>query len=77
MMGWFVPRKKETQFFGFFVFSGKLTAFFGPMLLGFLTQAFNSQRVGVSVVILFFVAGGLVLTRVDEQACQAAAGIRP
>ena len=77
LMGRFVPREKETQFFGFFAFSGKLTAFFGPMLLGFLTQAFNSQRVGVSVVILFFVAGGLVLTRVDESAGMAAAGTRP
>lgn len=76
LMGRFVPLDKETQFFGFFAFSGKLTAFFGPLLLGILTQAFNSQRVGVSVVILFFVAGGLVLTRVDEQAGKAAAGIQ-
>lgn len=64
----FIPKSKENQFFGFFAFSGKLTAFMGPMLLGILTDMFNSQRAGISVVILFFIAGGLVLHQVDENA---------
>ncbi len=67
LLGRFVPQEKENQFFGFFAFSGKLTAFLGPLLLGVLTEAFNSQRVGVSVVIIFFVVGALILTRVDER----------
>ncbi len=66
LLGRFVPKDKENQFYGFFAFSGKMTAFMGPMLLGVLTQVFDSQRAGVAVVILFFVAGGLVLSRVDE-----------
>jgi UMF1 family MFS transporter len=73
LMGRFVPKEKETQFFGFFAFSGKLTAFFGPLLLGFLTQIFASQRAGISVVVLFFVVGGLLLARVDEKAGIASA----
>lgn len=68
LLGRFVPKDKENQFFGFFAFSGKLTAFMGPLLLGFLTEAFGSQRVGISVVVLFFVVGGLLLARVDEAA---------
>ncbi len=68
LLGRFVPKEKESQFFGFFAFSGKLTAFMGPLLLGVLTKAFDSQRVGVSVVIVFFIVGGLILHRVDEQA---------
>ncbi len=67
LMGRFVPREKENQFFGFFAFSGKLTAFFGPLFLGILTQAFDSQRAGISVVVVFFIVGGLILSRVDEQ----------
>lgn len=73
LLGRFVPKEKENQFFGFFAFSGKLTAFFGPLLLGILTQAFGSQRAGISVVVLFFVIGGLILSRVDEQKGVAAA----
>jgi UMF1 family MFS transporter len=73
LLGRFVPEEKENQFYGFFAFSGKLTAFMGPLLLGVLTRAFDSQRAGVAVVMLFFVAGGLLLSRVDEQEGKAAA----
>lgn len=69
----FVPREKENQFFGFFAFSGKLTAFFGPLFLGILTQTFNSQRAGVAVLAVFFVIGSLILSKVDEEAGTAAA----
>jgi UMF1 family MFS transporter len=73
LLGRFVPKDKENQFYGFFAFSGKFTAFLGPLLLGVLTQAFDSQRAGVAVVMLFFVAGGLLLSRVDEKEGLAAA----
>ncbi|MFN2357898.1 MAG: MFS transporter, partial [Desulfotignum sp.] len=76
LLGRFVPEEKENQFYGFFAFSGKLTAFMGPLLLGYLTQVFDSQRAGVSVVVLFFVIGGLLLTRVDEKAGIAAAQVQ-
>lgn len=66
LFGRFVPPEKENQFFGFFAFSGKLTAFLGPVLLGILTQVFNSQRAGVGVIVIFFVAGGIVLSFVKE-----------
>ncbi len=73
LLGRFVPGDKENQFYGFFAFSGKLTAFLGPLLLGVLTRMFDSQRAGVSVVVLFFIAGGLLLSRVDEQEGKAEA----
>ncbi len=66
LLGRFVPKAKENQFFGFFAFSGKMTAFMGPLLLGILTDIFDSQRAGVAVVAVFFIVGGLLLTRVDE-----------
>jgi UMF1 family MFS transporter len=67
LLGRFVPGEKENQFYGFFAFSGKLTAFIGPLLLGILTEVFNSQRAGVSIVVVFFVIGMLLLTGVDEK----------
>jgi UMF1 family MFS transporter len=67
LMGRFVPPDKENEFFGFFAFSGKATAFLGPFLLGTLTEIFNSQRAGVSIVLLFFIIGSLFLILVDEK----------
>ncbi len=67
LMGRFVPPERESEFFGFYAFSGKATAFIGPMLLGFLTEAFDSQRVGVSVVFVLFAIGAAILAKVDEE----------
>lgn len=73
LLGRFVPPHKENEFYGFFAFSGKATAFVGPFLLGVLTQVFGSQRAGVSVVVVLLVAGYLVLRGVDEKAGSRAA----
>jgi len=67
LMGRFVPPDKENEFFGFFAFSGKLTAFLGPLLLGILTAAFDTQRAGVAIVIVLFVIGLGLLSFVDEK----------
>ena len=66
LMGRFVPERHQSESFGFFAFSGKATAFLGPLLLGILSEAYG-QRVGVSVVVLFFLAGGALLWTVDEK----------
>jgi MFS transporter, UMF1 family len=66
MMGRFVPPDKESEFFGFFALSGKATTFLGPLVLGLLTEAFDSIRVGLGVIAAFFVIGGLLLLRVNE-----------
>ena len=62
----FVPATKRNEFFGFFSFSGKITAFAGPLLLGSATAAFGSQRAGVATVLVFFVVGAGILLSVDE-----------
>ncbi len=66
LLGRFVPDDKENEFFGFFAFSGKATAFIGPFMLGLLTEVFGTQRAGVAIVILLFALGLAVLTSVDE-----------
>jgi len=74
LMGRFVPPNKENEFFGLYAFSGKATAFLGPLLLGILTETFQSQRVGISVVAGFFVIGALILRLVDEEEGKKAGG---
>ncbi len=66
LMGRFVPLEKENEFYGFFAFSGKATAFLGPLLLGQLTGIFGSQRYGVAVVLVFFLVGAILMIRVNE-----------
>lgn len=66
LMARFVPHDLENEFFGFFAMSGKLTAFAGPALLGIFTDFSGSQRIGFSVVLVFFVIGLMLLLRVDE-----------
>jgi UMF1 family MFS transporter len=67
LMARFVPPESENEFFGFFAFSGKATAFLGPFLLGVLTSAFGTQRAGVAVVVALLLAGYVLLLRVDEE----------
>ena len=66
-MGRVVPPNKETEFYGFFAFSVKATAFLGPALLGLLTLHFDNQRIGVATVLIFFLVGGLLMLRVNEK----------
>ncbi len=55
------PRDRLTQMFGLYALSGKLTSFVGPFAVGLVTALSNSQRVGISVLIVFFVGGILLL----------------
>ncbi|QJB55595.1 MFS transporter [Pseudodesulfovibrio sp. zrk46] len=51
------PPELRGEMFGLFALSGKLTSFMGPLLVGWLTLASGSQRVGMSSVIVLFVLG--------------------
>jgi UMF1 family MFS transporter len=67
LMARFVPERQQAEFFGLFAFSGKVTSFAGPFLLGIVATLFDSQRAGVATVLLFFLAGGLLMATVDEE----------
>lgn len=67
LMGRFVPANHQAEFFGFFQFSGKITAFMGPILFGELSNIFGNQRPAVAAVVVLFLIGGLLLRTVNEQ----------
>lgn len=60
------PGHLQTEMFGLMSFSGKATAFIGPLAVGWLTAVFDSQRLGMSVILILFIAGFLVLLRVPN-----------
>jgi UMF1 family MFS transporter len=71
LMSRFVPDHQQAEFFGFFSFSGKATSFMGPFLFAWLTslfqsESYHSERIGISVLILMFAVGGMILWTVDE-----------
>jgi len=51
------PSELRNEMFGLFALSGKLTSFIGPFLVGWLTLASGSQRVGMASVITLFILG--------------------
>lgn len=68
------PADRVTQYFGLFALSGKVTSFFGPFLVGIVTALTASQKGGMAVLVVFFMAGGFLLSRV---AVSAGNGARP
>ncbi|MEE8272793.1 MAG: MFS transporter [Alphaproteobacteria bacterium] len=67
LMARLAPADLETEMFGLYAMTGKSIAFLGPMLFALGTDII-SQRVGMSTVILFWLAGGLLLLTVREPA---------
>jgi UMF1 family MFS transporter len=67
LYGTLVPRNQSAEFFGFFSTSSKFAGIFGPLLFGLVSQIAGASRLSILSVILFFVVGGLVLTRVDVE----------
>jgi len=61
------PREHTTQFFGLLALSGKVTSFLAPLSVGVVTALFNSQPAGMSVILVFFGVGLVLLLSVDEK----------
>ncbi len=59
------PEGRIGEFFGLFALSGKVTSFMGPTLVALATSVFASQRAGLAVLIVFFLAGGALLAGVN------------
>ncbi|MCF7934102.1 MAG: MFS transporter [Spirochaetia bacterium] len=62
-----IPEAQAAEFFGFFNLLGKFAAVIGPVLMGTITVISGSNRLGILSITILFIAGALVLTRVDEQ----------
>jgi UMF1 family MFS transporter len=67
LYGRMVPKARSAEFFSFFSVSGKFAGFFGPLVFGLVSQLFGNSRLGIISLIIFFISGALLLTRVDEE----------
>lgn len=53
---------ERTSAYGLYAMVGKVTSFAGPLAVGVLTYVSQSQRIGISALIVFLVAGLIVLS---------------
>jgi MFS transporter, UMF1 family len=63
-----IPKEKSSEYFGFFSVFEKFGQIFGPGVFAVAVTLTGSSRAAVLSVILFFVLGAMVLTRVDVRA---------
>jgi UMF1 family MFS transporter len=60
-----VPASRSGEFFGLFSVFNRFGGMLGPLAMGLVTQATGSSRLGIVSVVAFFLAGGLLLARVN------------
>lgn len=60
------PPEKSAEFFGFYSFSGKFAGIIGPLLFAILTQLFEGSRYAILAIIVLFIIGAVLLSRVKE-----------
>jgi MFS transporter, UMF1 family len=68
-----IPKSKSSEFFSFFGIFEKFSGIIGPFVFGLVSQLAGSSRPAISSVVIFFVAGIIILSTVDIQAGQRAA----
>jgi len=73
MLALLTPDSKMTEFFGFYAFSGKLAAIFGPLIYGEIDRMSSSDRLPILSVLVFIVVGGVLLQSVNERRGRVAA----
>jgi UMF1 family MFS transporter len=65
-----IPQESAAEFFGFYNFLGKFAAVIGPVLMGWVALATGSTRISILSILILFLAGGFILTRVKLPASE-------
>lgn len=61
----FIPKGREVEYYSFYEVSERGTSWIGPLLFGFMNQAFGSLRPAILSLIFFFLAGLIFLPFVN------------
>ncbi len=69
--GKLIPLDRSAEFFGFYNIFGKFATITGPFLMGVVGMATGQSRWGILSILILFVAGAWVLSRVDGKAPDA------
>lgn len=66
-----IPRDSEAEYFSFYEVSNGASSLLGPLLFGLALQFVGSYRIAILALVVFFIVGGFILTRVDVRAGMA------
>ena len=66
LFGVMVPKAKTAEFYGFSDISSKFAGIVGPAVFALVGQITGSSRLSILSLVVFFVVGMLILTRVNE-----------
>ncbi|HRO90654.1 MAG TPA: MFS transporter, partial [Promineifilum sp.] len=72
-----IPPEQEAEYFGFYEISERGTAWLGTAAFALAVQLTGSQRIAIVSLIIFFVVGLLLLSRVDVRRAITEAGNDP
>jgi UMF1 family MFS transporter len=67
LFGLMAPKARSAEFFGFYDISSKFAGIVGPALFALVGQLTGSSRLSIVALIIFFIGGIFLLTRVDER----------
>lgn len=77
MFSQMIPKGHEAEYFSVYEISDKGTSWLGPLLFGLALQMTRSFRVAILSLIVFFIAGILLLSRVNLAKAAKQAGTQP
>ncbi len=66
LFGNMVPKAQTAEFFGFYDMSSKFAGLLGPLVFAVVAQVAGSSRLSIVSLIVFFIVGGAILSRLDE-----------
>ena len=69
-----IPKARSSEFFGFFSIFEKFGAILGPAVFEMASRTTGSSRSAILSVVVFFIAGAVVLSFVNVQKGQEAVG---
>jgi UMF1 family MFS transporter len=72
-----IPRQNESEYFGFYEISERGTSWIGPLVFAAAVQFTGSSRVAILSLILFFIAGLILLIPVNVRKAMVDAGNDP
>ncbi|NPV85973.1 MAG: MFS transporter [Anaerolineae bacterium] len=67
LCGRMMPKSKSAEFFSFFSISEKIAGTVGPLIFGIVSKVMGGSRMSVISLIIFFIAGAILLQKVDEE----------
>jgi len=67
LIGKLIPKSKSAEFFGFFSVFEKFASILGPAIFGVVSTIMGESRLSIASLVLFFIVGIIILTKVDVE----------